>query len=386
MRTIKELQKRLTAAQRFEERYDLEQDDKVHLLYVSPTMNATGYYRMIAPALEINKTDSHKAIITSIESNDFAKKLSGFVGELDERLITWADYIVFPSIFSDVTYLIQAIKTLNSQVQLVMDIHQNYFAVPYSIPLSRKLTQEKLKYLETNIGLMDLVTVASNPFQKYLQKFIANRLPKSNALVQYLPTLVSRFGYEEMPPLKRNSKKPLRIGLIKPTAEDLLFLKEVFLQIQATSLREEIQFVCLGKPYSSTEGYLLLKEIDCELYNSVSFLNYFEKLNDLKLDFVLLPAKEGLYNRHQNIQTFLELSVFGIPVIASIYHPATRYIVDGETGFIAAEVPEWIQVIRSLKKVDLDYKARLSSAIIKSLWKEYSFSKSSLDSILDMFV
>lgn len=386
MRTIKELQKRLTAAQRFEERYDLEQDDKVHLLYVSPTMNATGYYRMIAPALEINKTDSHKAIITSIESNDFAKKLSDFVGELDERLITWADYIVFPSIFSDVTYLIQAIKTLNSQVQLIMDIHQNYFAVPDSIPLSRKLTQEKLKYLETNIGLMDLVTVASQPFQKFLQKFIANRLPKSNALVQYLPTLISRFGYEEMPPLKRNSKKPLRIGLIKPIAEDLLSLKEVFVQIQATSLRDEIQLVCLGKPYSSKEVDLLLKETNCELHNSVSFFNYFEKLNDLKLDFVLLPAKEGLYNRHQNIQTFLELSVFGIPVIASIHHPATRYIVDGETGFVAAEVPEWIQIIRSLKNAGLDCKARLSSAIIKSLWKEFSFSKSSLDAILDMFV
>jgi hypothetical protein len=159
MRTIKELQLRLNPKNSFNERYDIAQDDKIHLLYVSPMLNATGYYRMITPAIEINKTDTHKAIITSIEVNDFSRKLSDFVNQLDERLIAWADYIIFPSLFSDVSYLMQAIKTLNPTVQLVMDVDRNYFAVPISIPLSRKLTQEKLKCFENNLGLMDLVTV-----------------------------------------------------------------------------------------------------------------------------------------------------------------------------------------------------------------------------------
>lgn len=384
MRTIKELQARLNPKNSFDQRYNIEADDKIHLLYVSPKLNATGYYRMITPALEINKTDTHKAIITSIETNDFSRKLSDFVNRLDERLINWADYIIFPSLFSDVTYLMQAIKTLNPSVQLVMDLDKNYFAVPVSIPLSRKLTNEKLKRLENNLGLMDIVTVAIEAFQKFLQRFIDDRLENAHTFVQYLPSLVSRYGYEEMPPLTRNTSEKLRVGLIKPNEEDLLSLKEVLFKKRA-DLKERIQFVCLGKPRHSKEGDLLLKEIDCEIHDSVSFLDYFEKLNSLQLDIVLLPAKESLYARHQNRQLFLELSVFGIPVISSIHHPAKAFIKDGETGFIASEVPEWIE---NLSLLDDDVKTReyLSRTSLKYAWANLSYRTKNLESLIQSFI
>ncbi|WP_179020787.1 glycosyltransferase [Winogradskyella forsetii] len=384
MRTIKELQQRLDFQYSFDSRYDIEQDDKIHLLYVSPKLNATGYYRMIAPALEINKTDTHKAIITSIETNDFSKKLSDFVNQLDERLIVWADYIIFPSLFSDVNYLIKAINTLNPSVQLVMDVDRNYFAVPLSIPLSQKLTEEKLKCFQSNLGLMDIVTVSNEAFQKFLQRFIDDRLENKNTFVQFIPSLVSRFGYEEMLPLLRNSSDKLRVGLIKPSEEDLLSLKEVLLK-NSSSFKEKIQFVCLGKPHSSKEVDLLLKEIDCELHNSVSFLDYFEKLNSLQLDIVLLPAKEELFNRHQNSHLFLELSVFGIPVIASIHHPAKAFIKDGETGFIASEVPEWIELLQSFIKDDGDIK-RVATNALKSIWMIHQYTSRHSQLFTDVFI
>ncbi|MFL0148009.1 glycosyl transferase family 2 [Tenacibaculum maritimum] len=384
MRTIKELQARLNPKNSFDQRYNIEADDKIHLLYVSPKFNATGFYRMIAPALEINKTDTHKAIFTSIETNDFSRKLSDFVNQLDERLIAWADYIIFPSLFSDVSYLMQAIKTLNPSVQLVMDLDRNYFAIPASIPLSRKLTNEKLKRLEHNLGLMDIVTVANEAFQKFLQRFIDDRLENAHTFVQYLPSLVSRYGYEEMPPLSKNASEKLRVGLIKPNEEDLLSLKEVLFKMR-TDLKAEIQFVCLGKPHSSEEGDLLLKEIDFEIHDSISFLDYFEKLNSLQLDVVLLPAKEGLYSRHQNNQLFLELSVFGIPVISSIHHPAKAFIKDGETGFIASEVPEWIENL-SLLVDDVKTREYLSRTALKYAWANHSYQTKNLESLTQSFI
>ena len=384
MRTIKELQSRLNPKNSFEQRYNVEADDKIHLLYVSPKLNATGYYRMIAPALEINKSITHKSIITSIETNDFSRKLSDFVNQLDERLIAWADYIIFPPLFSDVTYLIQAIKTLNPTVQLVMDLDRNYFAVPVSIPLSRKLTNDKLKCLENNLGLMDMVTVANEAFQKFLQRFIDDRLENAHTFVQYLPVLVSRYGYKEMLPLTRNASDKLRVGFIKPTEEDLLSLKEVLFKMRAT-LKKKIQFVCLGKPYSSKEGDLLLKEIECEIHDSVSFLDYFEKLNNLQLDIVLLPAKEGLFNRHQNSKLFLELSVFGIPVVASIYHPTSKLISDGENGFVASEVPEWIDIVKSITKDSESFKL-LSRNTLKTCWSAHSFNVKRINKIIEIFI
>ena len=384
MRTIKELQARLNPKNSFDQRYNIEADDKIHLLYVSPKLNATGYYRMITPALEINKTDTHKAIITSIETNDFSRKLSDFVNQLDERLIAWADYIIFPSLFSDVTYLMQAIKTLNPSVQLVMDLDKNYFAVPVSIPLSRKLTNEKLKRLENNLGLMDIVTVANEAFQKFLQRFIDDRLENAHTFAQYLPSLVSRYGYEEMPPLTRNTSEKLRVGLIKPNEEDLLSLKEVLFKMRKT-FGEKIQFVCLGKPHSSLEGDLLLKEIDCEIHDSVSFLDYFEKLNSLQLDVVLLPAKEGLFTRNQNNQLLLELSVFGIPIVASIYHPTSKLISDGENGFVASEVSEWLDII-NLQIKDKTLINRIGKNAIKSVWIKDSWTQKKLSYSQEAFI
>ena len=384
MRTIKELQARLNPKNSFDQRYNIEADDKIHLLYVSPKLNATGYYRMITPALEINKTDTHKAIITSIETNDFSRKFSDFVNQLDERLITWADYIIFPALFSDVTYLMQAIKTLNPSVQLVMDLDRNYFAIPVSIPLSRKLTNDKLKCLENNLGLMDIVTVANEAFQKFLQRFIDDRLENANTFVQYLPSLVSRYGYEEMPPLTRNTSEKLRVGLIKPNEEDLLSLKEVLFKMRKT-FGEKIQFVCLGKPHSSLEGDLILKEIDCEIHDSVSFLDYFEKLNSLQLDVVLLPAKEGLFTRNQNNQLLLELSVFGIPIVASIYHPTSKLISDGENGFVASEVPEWLDII-NLQIKDKTLINRIGKNAIKSVWIKDSWTQKKLSYSQEAFI
>ena len=384
MRTIKELRAKLHPKNSFHTRYNLEADDKIHLLYVSPKMNATGYYRMIAPALEINKTATHKAIITSIENHDFSTNLTEMVHQLDERLITWADYIIFPSLFSDVSYLFQAIKTLSPSVQLVMDVDRNYFAMPDSMPLSRKLTKGKLKQLENNLGLVDLVTVANEPFQKFLQRFIDDRLPNANTLVQYQPSLVSRFGYEEMPPLSKNTSKKLRVGLIKASEEDWLSLKGVLFEMRKT-FGDKIEFIYFGKLHSVWEVEKLFKEHKVEIYPTVSFLDYFDTLNDLQLDVVLLPAVESLYNKHQNHQLFMELSVFGVPVIASMHHPVKKLIDDGENGFLASEVPEWIKIVETLISNEKD-KIKLASNVIKTVWNKNSFTHTNTTRITSLYV
>tara|TARA_R110002049_G_scaffold113040_2_gene263036 strand:+ start:3471 stop:4625 length:1155 start_codon:yes stop_codon:yes gene_type:complete len=384
MRSIKELQQRLNPKNSFEQRFNIEKDDKIHLLYVSPRLNATGYYRMIAPAVEINKTTTHKAIVTSIEIYDFSSRLSDFVNQLDERLITWADYIIFPPLFSDVSYLVKAIKILNPTIQLLMDVDNNYFSVPNTFPLSRKLTQEKLQSFQFNLGLMDLVTVANKPFQNFLQRLIDDRLENTNTLVQHIPSLVSRYGYEEMLPIQKNKTGKLRIGIIKPTEEDLLSLKEVLFLLRKT-FEDKIEIIYFGKPHSSKEAAKLLKEIDCEIHNSVSFLNYFEKLNSLQLDVVLLPSRESLFSRHQNNQLFLELSVFGIPVIASIHHPAKLLIKEGETGFIANELPELIETVQ-LFITDKELIQKMSSSLIKDVWRNASYSAKNRKEFTSMFI
>lgn len=384
MRTIKELQQRLDVKNDFDDRYNLSEDNKVHLLYVSPKFNATGYYRMIAPALEFNKSVTHKAIVTSIETNDFSKKFDGYVNQLDERLIAWADYIIFPFITSDIKYLLQAIQTLNPQVQLVMDLDRNYFATMQSDIPREKMTGIKLQKLQFNLGLMDLVTVPNKSFVRFLQRMLDDRLEDSSVMVHHIPSLVSRLAYEEMPPLLKNDTNKIRIGLIKPSEEELLSLKEVLVEI-ISSFKEVVQIVCLGIPHYSEEGDLLLKEIGVELHDTVGFSDYFQKLNELKLDFALLPAKEALYTKHQNNQLFLELSVFGIPTITSIDHSAKPLLKEGETGFLASINPEWTEALELLIK-DSSLKEQLGKNALKTVWRLHGFNASQLERMTDIFI
>ncbi len=156
--------------------------------------------------------------------------------------------------------------------------------------------------------------MANKPFQNFLQRLIDDRLENTNTLVQHIPSLVSRYGYEEMLPIQKNKTGKLRIGIIKPTEEDLLSLKEVLFLLRKT-FEDKIEIIYFGKPHSSKEAAKLLKEIDCEIHNSVSFLNYFEKLNSLQLDVVLLPSRESLFSPSSKIITLY----FGsFPVISRI--------------------------------------------------------------------
>jgi glycosyltransferase involved in cell wall biosynthesis len=382
MRTIKELQHRLNNNHSFEHRYRIEADDKIHLLYVSPKLNSSGYYRMIAPALEINKTTTHKAIVTSIEINDFKDSFAEIVNQLDERLVTWADYILLPPLFSDLQYLVQAIKIINTTVQLVMDVDKNYFHFPDT--LSRKLTKEHQKHFEKNLGMMDIVTTANKAFQHYLQKLLEDRLPNSNTFLQYLPSLISRLGYEEVPPIQTSSETILRIGLIKSLEEDLIGFKDALFAIRK-AFEGKIEFVYLGTPQSSEEIAKLLADLECEIHKTVSFEKHFEKLSSLQLDIALLPAADTTYNRHNNHHRFFELAVFGIPVIASTYHSDKSIIQDGDNGFIAGELPEWIEILKALIENETDLK-RISRNVLKDAWKHHSYNARSLQQLAEIFI
>lgn len=366
MRTVKELQQRLRPENSFETRYDISDDNKIHLLYVSPKHNATGYYRMIAPALEINKTNTYKAIITSIEPNNFADKLNDTVGQLDERLIAWADYVIFPTLFSDLRYLVQAIRTIQPRVQLIMDLD--------------RLPKERNTQLIANLNEMDMITVATLKLQKDLKK----QLAEIDIHIAYLPTLVSRFAYEEMPPLKRNTSEKLRVGFIKPDAEDLLSLKEILLEMNS-SLKEKIQFVCFGKPYSSEEADEFIKETDTEIHKTVSFLDYFEKLNDLELDVLLLPSNDGPKDEFQNNYLFKELAVFGIPVVASEAYLMSKFIEDGETGWIAQNPSDWVAVLEELV-LNKDAIEIIGRNALKWCWATQGYNRKNLEAFLDVFI
>lgn len=381
MRTVKDWQERLLNQKEDDLIHRLEKDDKVHLLYISPKLNATGYYRTIAPALELNKTTTHKAILTSIEKNNFTMSFDDYAS-ISEALIQWADYIISPSVFSDLGYLIKAIQTINSGVQLVIDIDKNYFEIPKDSPLKKKITNLHLELFKSNMAMMDFITCSNVSLVKYLRTLVLKNT-SDKKLVYYIPSLISAFGYEEMPLLKKNKSNAIRIGLIKPI-ENMLSLKEVLLKIKA-SFKEEIEFVCLGIPHYSKEVDKLLKKLEVELHDTVGFTDYFKKLNDLELDFAILPAKGGDKNTCKNSHLFMELSAFGIPVITSKNHSASKFIKDSKNGWVVADDLDWEAPINQFIK-NKKLREELGKNALNKVWKTQSFTPRNIAVIQDIFI
>lgn len=375
MKKIIQLKQKLKSSQQFKQKYDLTNDDKIHLLYVCPRFDAKGYYRMITQAMEINTTDTHKSIITNIDNSNF-ESMSELTTILDERLLYWADFIIFPPIFSDITYLLKALQAYNPTLQIVFNVDQNYFALNELSYGNSEIPNSKLKNLQHNLAEADRLLVGNLKFKNFLYRYITTRHPNTNVRVDYIPNLISKIGYEEMPKIQENTSDKFRVGLIKPTFEDLNFVKQLFIKLEP-KLKNKIQLVCLGNQVT----FEVIKQIGLqdiiELHKTVSFKDFFEKLNTLKLDTVLLYGKDSIYNKHHHSYLFLELSVFGIPTITSIHHPAKKYIEDGKNGILAAEEPEWVKVLDLLINVD-GIKEEIGNRAIKIVWKHFSYTKKQL--------
>src|SRR5690606_15380363 len=136
MKNIMELYHQLNEQKSFEQRYPNynPKDEKIHILFVAPFLNASGYYRMIAPALEINRTNTHVAILSSINKWDFNNRFDDYDTPVDVRLLKWAYYVVLPAMTTNANYIIESFSQQNNKLQFVMDLDSNLHALPKEHP------------------------------------------------------------------------------------------------------------------------------------------------------------------------------------------------------------------------------------------------------------
>lgn len=389
MRNVKELYHLLNGKNEFEEKYPFykENDGKVHVLYVAPCINGTGFYRMILPMLELNKTGTHAAIVSTIHKWSFSKQFDDYDNPLDARLVEWADYVVLPAIFSDVSYVLKSLLEINPDLQFVMDIDCNYHAYPKEHPNRTKFTKQHGEMLLSNIAQMDILTGASESLLQAYDNKIEKIHPSSNVVLEYQPNLISNFGFQEVETIKQNDSDKLRIGIVGNYGSyyDTLSIKEALLHIKE-KYKDQIEFIFFGWNGKDSKNEEPFKELDLVFEKSVSFLDYYSKLNDLVIDFALLPSTNIDFNtKGKSFIKYLELSAFAIPVIASNSSPYREVIDDDDSGMLATNTGEWISKMEMLIE-DAAYRLALGKAALKNTWRNYSFTTRNIKILTDIFI
>lgn len=153
-------------------------------------------------------------------------------------------------------------------------------------------------------------------------EFLADEYRKLNPNVVVLPNCVDPFYFEE--PL-RNETDIVRIGVTGSigSSTDLDVVAPI---IRHYENDPRVKIVFFSLPPNRKENpvvekiyrdeYAFLDSVNVEWHPTVNADVYYDKINSLKLDMMIIPRADNYFNRAKSNLKFLEASMFEIPCIA----------------------------------------------------------------------
>lgn len=199
------------------------------------------------------------------------------------------------------------------------------------------------KTLDTFIKEADLVTCST--------EFLAEEYRKINPNVIVIPNCIDPFYFDE--PLK-NETDVMRIGIVGSLAitADIDQLEPI---VKHYANDKRVRLVLFSLPPAKhdkftrelySEEYKFWEGIDVEWQPFVDMQDYYEVLNNLRLDLMIIPRADTYFTRCKSNLKFLEASMFEIPVIAQAFPDGkSPYQVDPEDNkymWLASDPNEFI--------------------------------------------
>lgn len=321
------------------------QDGKIHILYAAGILSPSGFYRQVQPYFELNRTTTHRAIIANLHKWNYTQRFADYDSPLDAKLLRWADVVVFPATFADLCPVLESIREINPGVSVAVDVDVCFHQLPDKHPLAAKISVSDLDQLLVNLVRADLVTTASAGLAGYYRDLLQRSFRFQQPRVVQLPNLVSEIGFPGSFPIKRNTSRTLRFGLVANPGQ-LAHLEGIAdaLRELAAEYKGRFELVVLGVTSKQAEKPLF-EGIPAEFHSPVSILNYYRKLNDLKLDVGLLPTPDTPFSKLKSDIKLVELGALGVPAVVGPHAPYSNMVQHGDSGLIVAEMDRWAETL-----------------------------------------
>lgn len=219
--------------------------------------------------------------------------------------------------------------------------------------LNKERYERGMKTLNQNIDefikIADLVT-CSTPF-------LAEEYKKLNENVICLPNCIDTMYFPE--PIKNDGEK-IRIGITGSVAitSDMEILKPI---VEHYNNDPRVELVLFSMPPDKEnkitkmlyeEEYDFWGKANVEWQPFVPAEEYYDTLNELKLDMIIVPRADNYFNRCKSNLKFLENSMLEIPTIAQAFNdgdsPYQQNPEDKKYLLLANTHEEWIEQIEKL--------------------------------------
>lgn len=297
------------------------------------------------------------------------------------KAIMSSDIVVFHRPDKEVD-LVVAKKLKEAGKKIVFDnddTYKDYGGFKFTDFMNEEMVKKGLKTLNENIDTFakgaDLVTCTT--------EFLKKEYLELNPNVVVLPNTVDPFYFPE--PAK-NDTDIVRIGITGSVGitADIEVLKPI---IEKYENDPRVRLVLLSLPPEGenefykklyVNEYAFWNKVNIEWHSFVPYDTYYEYLNNLKLDMIIIPRADSYFNKCKSNLKFLENSALQIPSICQAFSSGdSPYQVnpnDAPYLLLANTFDEWIEKIELLIS-DKKLRRELGEKAQKYVFENYSIEK-----------
>lgn len=259
------------------------------------------------------------------------------------------------------------------------DTYKDHNGFKFNDYMNEEKIKKGLDTLNTNIETFlkdaDLVTCSTEALKKEYEKINPN--------VVVLPNCVDPFYYPEP---KRNETDIVRIGVTGSVGvtSDIEVLKPIIEHYQHDP---RVRLVLLSLPPQGDneifkklyiDEYAFWNKVNVEWHSFVGSDVYYEYLNNLKLDMVIIPRSDSYFNRCKSNLKFIESSMLETPVVAQSFPTKdSPYEVNPEDAkhvLLATDTESWIAQIEKLI-TDKELRRKMGKEAKEYVENAYSIEK-----------
>lgn len=306
------------------------EDGKKHVLFVQCLLERVSFYRTYLPYLILNDSDTHSAIVASIQKRDFNKSFQDYDVFLQLDLIRWADIIVFPALFFDCKKMFSSILAINSNIRFMMDLDELHLSK--SNPKSKNEGIREINpTLIENFRFTHRISCSSSKLVKLYEQEFSERYTENNKVFVALPTfLVSSY-------LEKRLDEPIeRSSIIKIGLQEGWYNQNTLESISkaAIAAKKDITLCIYG---NKKQEFNYPKNLRVDVVKAVKFLDYFMTIGNMKLDFVIIEGNNKLIEPQRAIFQYGELALLSIPLICDESIEGRIFIKEKVNGFVITE-------------------------------------------------
>lgn len=172
MKDVLSLTRAITDPKFYSEMFE-EWGEEKNILFVSPQLSGKHLYKTLLPYFCMRSEEISTAI-TSLKRFDQRKQLLGYEIDLNNAMIQWADFIVFPFTTQPlVEEIYNSIRQNKPEVKIVYSIDFNFYELSKNHPYNDIFEEEMVvSDVEDNMFFADLVLTNNIELSKYLiEKF-----------------------------------------------------------------------------------------------------------------------------------------------------------------------------------------------------------------------